>query len=394
MDVKLKLLFCCPNISILRKGVSKLRICCLKGRLLPDSVLQSGEADKNRKGEIVRKCLKKSNIRCLRLRGMAESIIKEHYAHLRADEQKNVFEDMAFCFFAYGFWPDEFFFYHLEDKSAQERKSYVSDMDRNICFMQMNDICEGEIFMNKSKTYQFYQKYYQRDAMTISKYSDYSDFRRFVQKHPVFVKKRVDLSKGDGIEVVDTGNIGMELRDYFDELRKSNIYQLEEKISQSKTMSALNESSVNTIRCNAFVTRHGVVVPFTFLKAGRRGAFVDNGGKGGILVGIDEKTGILNTDGRDEFGNEFAIHPDSGIKFKGYQMPDWEGCLNLCKEITPMVKGVKAIGWDLAHTDGGWVIVEGNLFSQFIGPQITRKRGMKKEWLAVMEDMELIYNLS
>ena len=43
MDVKLKLLFRCPNISILRKGISKLRIYCLKGRLLPDSVLQSGE---------------------------------------------------------------------------------------------------------------------------------------------------------------------------------------------------------------------------------------------------------------------------------------------------------------------------------------------------------------
>ena len=73
-----------------------------------------------------------------------------------------------------------------------------------------------------------------------------------------------------------------------------------------------------------------------------------------------------------------------------YFLPDWEDALQLCNEITPKVTGVQAIGWDLAHTAQGWVIVEGNLFSQFVGPQITREQGLKKEWLAVMEDMELL----
>ena len=389
MNIKLKLLFHCPNISILRKGVSKLRVCCLKGRLLPDSVLQNAEADKSMKSKIVREFLKKGNPRCLRVESLAELIVKSHYAGLSEEEQKDIFDDVIFCFIAYGFEPDEYFFFYLKDKGMEERKSYVSDVDRNIYLMQMNDICQGEVFMNKSKTYQFFQKYYKRDAVAINRHSNYDAFQSFVQKHPVFVKKRVDLSKGDGIEAVDIKNIGMPMREYFDRLRISNDYQLEEKINQSKIMEALNESSVNTIRCNAFVTRHGVRVPFAFLKVGRKGAFVDNGGKGGILVGIDEKAGILNTDGMDESGIQYAMHPDNGIKFKGYRMPDWEGCLKLCKEITPMVKGVKAIGWDLAHTDCGWVIVEGNLFSQFIGPQMTKQRGMKKEWLAVMGDMEL-----
>lgn len=185
-------------------------------------------------------------------------------------------------------------------------------------------------------------------------------------------------------------NLNISLNQYFEQLKSTDLFQLEEKIQQSDIMASLNASSVNTIRCNAFVTRHGVKVPFAFLKVGRAGSFVDNGGKGGILVGIDEKTGVLNTDGRDEYGNRYVTHPDSNIRFQDFRLPDWEDALQLCNEITPKVTGVQAIGWDLAHTAQGWVIVEGNLFSQFVGPQITREQGLKKEWLAVMEDMELL----
>ena len=48
------------------------------------------------------------------------------------------------------------------------------------------------------------------------------------------------------------------------------------------------------------------------------------------------------------------------------------------------------IGWDLAHTDNGWVIVEGNHFGQFVGPQSTRGCGIKDEVLALMSDMNLM----
>ena len=40
---------------------------------------------------------------------------------------------------------------------------------------------------------------------------------------------------------------------------------------------------------------------------------------------------------------------------------------------------VEYIGWDLAHTDNGWVVIEGNGGGQFIGPQIVWKRGFKNE---------------
>lgn len=390
MDTKLKILFHCPNVPFLRKAVSRMRIKRLESRQLPESAIAECEGDLSKKKKCVREYIERNDARYVKVKPAIDQIIQAHYGDLTAEEAASVREDMVFCFLAYGFQPDEYYFFHLKDKPMEERQTYVSDIDRNIYFMRMNDICEGEVFLDKSRTYRFYRKYYKRDAITIDHHCGFDDFKAFVDAHPVFVKKRVDLSKGDGVELIKIDEIKAPLKEYFDQLKASNVFQLEERIAQSARMCALNESSVNTIRCNAFVTRSGVRVPFTFLKVGRQGSFVDNGGKGGILVGIDEKTGVLNTRGMDEYGNVFDCHPESHTPFIGFQLPDWEGVLRLCAEITPMVKGIQAIGWDLAHTDEGWVIVEGNLFSQFVGPQITREQGLKQEWLSVMQDMKLL----
>ena len=53
---------------------------------------------------------------------------------------------------------------------------------------------------------------------------------------------------------------------------------------------------------------------------------------------------------------------------------------------------VKYIGWDLAYTDTGWIVIEGNGMSQMIGPQIVwrNRGGFKEEMEAYMRNMELV----
>lgn len=54
-----------------------------------------------------------------------------------------------------------------------------------------------------------------------------------------------------------------------------------------------------------------------YLKVGRAGSVVDNGGAGGIIINIDKETGELVTDGVREDNTVYARHPDSGMPFKG-----------------------------------------------------------------------------
>ena len=71
-----------------------------------------------------------------------------------------------------------------------------------------------------------------------------------------------------------------------------------------------------------------VHILWPWMKVGRAGSFVDNSGSGGMGVAIDIETGKLNSSGKDENGNVFDKHPDTGLIFKGYELPDWESALD------------------------------------------------------------------
>ena len=66
-------------------------------------------------------------------------------------------------------------------------------------------------------------------------------------------------------------------------------------------------------------------------------------------------------DGYDELCNVYAKHPDTGLTFKGWQVPKWQELLVLVEKIhrTNLSHHVY-IAWDFALSDDGWVLIEGN----------------------------------
>ena len=325
-------------------------------------------------------------------RKMVERILAQSPVckHKSEEEKQQMATEMLFYAVAYGYLPEEYLCFDFEGHSVNENKRFVSNWERCIAVYQMNNIFDMEIFNDKAKTYEKFKKYFKREAVSINKSSDKPKFMSFVKKHPVFVKKNVYESLGRSIELMDINACGCKKEELFEKLIKESPVILEEQVFQSSQMSVWNASSVNTVRCIAFRTSHGIITPFFFMKTGRSGAFVDNAGAGGIVIGVNAKTGVLCTNGYDELNNCYPEHPDSGIRFNGFQLPDWEGLIKLCNEISSQISTVQYIGWDLAHTDDGWVVIEGNCRSQMIIPQIVFKKGIKAELKQIMKDMVLI----
>lgn len=58
---------------------------------------------------------------------------------------------------------------------------------------------------------------------------------------------------------------------------------------------------------------------------------------------------------------------------------------DVVKELSAKALTVRYIGWDLAHTDQGWVVIEGNCSGQMIGPQIVFQRGFKEDIKKLLE---------
>lgn len=297
--------------------------------------------------------------------------------------------DIKYWFYAFGYTPNEYVTYGFQSKNYDERRKYISDRESVCLGHHINDVFELRLFMDKSDTYDRFRNYYRRECITVEKDSDYLNFCAFTSAHPVFVKKDVGESCGRGVELVDMNQAGMDNKKLFGELRKSRKIILEERIKQASTLALLNPSSVNTVRCFTLKTKHGIEIPWCFMKIGRNGSFVDNGGAGGLLVGIDPERGIFNTTGRDEYGLCYEKHPDTDVLFQGFKLPEWEKMIAICKEMAEKEPSVPWIGWDMTYTDRGWVVVEGNSLSEVIGPQSTYQKGIRETFNKYLEDVEM-----
>ena len=287
--------------------------------------------------------------------------------------------DMLFWYFAYGFSFSEYLCYRFHGKTREERLSFFSDRESVSLGYDMNDINDIMVFGDKINTYNRFRDYYGREAIALSSSSDYASFLEFTDRHKQFVKKDVYQACGRGVERIDLEQDQRPKKTIFDYLISEGKVILEEIVRQSEKTAAFNGSSVNTIRCITLKTKKDILVPYCFMKIGRKGAFVDNGGAGGILVGIDPRTGILCTDGVDENGIRYKSHPDSNVQFKGYQLPAWDEMICLCKKLAEKIPTVHMIGWDTAHTENGWIVIEGNALTEVIGPQSTWLRGIRKD---------------
>ena len=386
-----------PDKAPFRKAVSALKIKLTNRHSLKRSDVTAGEAEWSAKVRITEQCRKRWAKSAAYIDSQIDSAFDSLplYAGMKKDPEKQkelaeIRTDMTFCYFAYGFTPQEFFSFRLRDKGISERSEFISSRLRLTYRCRMNDLLKAEIFNDKTKTYSRFKKYYKRSATLISSPEHYERFQRFVKKFPVFVKKQCFEAQGNSVALVDIRQCGMSERELFDSLIAQGKHILEEKIVQSPELAAFNESSVNTVRVVTFVTKKGIVVPYCTLRTGRPGSFVDNGGAGGVQACIDYETGIIATDGFDEIGGVYADHPSSGTTFKGYQLPDWDQLHKLISEIAVEVPQIHFIGWDLAHTKDGWVMVEGNENCYIIAKQMIDDKGLRSVFENIMKDMDLV----
>lgn len=350
--------------------------------IAPNSDIKKALIDENSKKAFIKKCSEKWPEEL-------NSYLNSAYSLYPAVSSTEL-NEMLFCFFSYGFSAAEFISYELLHKSESERLSYISDRDLMILVYMMNDYYDMAIYNNKCNTYLLFKQFYKRDAIIVNKTTRFSDFKNFINYHTEIVLKPAFEAMGRGIKLIQTKDIIGSSESFFTKLINEGEFLVEEKIIQDSKMAVFNDSSVNTIRIITFNTQDGIISPYCFIKVGRRGAFVDNGGAGGIMASVDIKTGRISSYGVDETGNTYSFHPDSKKAFLEFELPEFDQAIALCKLLASKTPEVRFIGWDLAYRSDGWILVEGNAMSQLIGPQSTQHRGIKNEIRTILCHSDLI----
>ena len=274
--------------------------------------------------------------------------------------------------------PQEYFYYDFHNKNRQERYKFVGARELICLWKILSKSSPWHIFADKWKTYNMFEKYYSRKAIHMTKESDRDVFYDFIRQYGKSIVKITDLQSGEGVFCCDDLSSAEQVfNKIIPYLKRGKAAIAEQYIHQEDSMASLNPTSVNTIRISTFIDGEKVLKLFSFLRIGRNGSVVDNGGKGGLIVSVNLQTGICETLGITEKMEKFEYHPDTKIKIQGFQIPHWESALKLSEELAKIVPQQRFASWDLALTKNGWVMIEGNSRGGLFGPQLTTQKGLR-----------------
>ncbi len=140
---------------------------------------------------------------------------------------------------------------------------------------------------------------------------------------------------------------------------------VEEKIEQAREMNVLRGKSLNTVRVSTLRTKGGeVVVDFAMLRVGRKDSITDNLHQGGYVVNLDVRNGKLAEEAFGYIGEKgpWVEEKDVNIKkyFKDGKIPNWSKIAALANRAALISPNLFSVGWDIALSEDGPVLIEGN----------------------------------
>jgi len=150
-------------------------------------------------------------------------------------------------------------------------------------------------------------------------------------------------------------------QDFPEKLERS--YLVQHAIEQHQTLASLASQSVNTVRIDTFWDGKRIVTNSAVLRVGNGISPTDNWAAGGLIVKIDFATGKLVGLGKRKakFGKQnFERHPVSGVTFAELQLPYWAEVKTLAERAALELLPLRCIGWDVAITVDGPVLIEAN----------------------------------
>lgn len=265
--------------------------------------------------------------------------------------------DTGYCVFRYGFCLSDYLNYRLYNKSKEERKKYVSTKTENKFYEIVSPSAYKKRYTVKPDFLADFKDYTKRDFI-VPKDGNYQDFLAFLNKHDVFMSKPYDGLGGADVRKEYSKDIENK-EAYFNKAIENRIF-LEELVIQHPEMNKLCDKSVNTMRIMTFNDHGNPRILWMGLRVGNGINAIDNFHAKGMAVNIDMKTGKLIGNAIDKDLNEYTEHPISHVKFDGFQIPCFEESTQMVLEASLRSDKILVVGWDVAISEKGPIIIEGN----------------------------------
>lgn len=270
-----------------------------------------------------------------------------------------ILRDMQRCAVNYGAGYMDYDLFEMYDLTPEQRDTYITRGRNNELIRKYNDMSYGHCLRNKGEFNTTFGEFLQRDWVLVS---DQEKTMAFLEKHDVFMAKPLNGTCGRGIEKISVSQRGGAQKVYEELTASGDEWLLEEVIRQHPAVSAIYPDAINTLRV-VTIHKDGVThIICTYFRIGNKGRHVDNFNSGGMVAPVDEKTGVVMDRAIDKEKTLYAVHPQTGTAIQGFRFPDWEQALDMCCRAAEQIPQLGYLGWDVAFTPDGPVLVEGNEF--------------------------------
>ncbi|WP_405467820.1 sugar-transfer associated ATP-grasp domain-containing protein [Microbacterium sp. Ld4] len=268
-----------------------------------------------------------------------------------------VVADMAWCSVRYETTFENYSEWDFRILRARERATYMTDPKSFHLSRRLNDNAQRAIFDDKLEFAKRFGIELGREWLDLRE-TDASAFAAFVDRHDRIIAKNPGGVGGNGITLRRRDEID-DVEAFRAELVAAGQVLVEEVLVQHSDMASLYPDSVNSLRMVSYCDPDGVVhVLAAVLKIGN-GGVIDNFSNGGMYTMLDERGRALHA-ASDEEGHPFAEHPVTGVAITGFQVPLYDEVLALVDTLARRVPAFPYIGWDVAITPTGPVVIEGN----------------------------------
>lgn len=194
-------------------------------------------------------------------------------------------------------------------------------------------------------------------------------------ENTVFIKN-IDGECADGVYCIKNYGEFVKIKKKFE----NGKFIIQDKLIQHELLSKLNPKSVNTIRIVTYRRNNKVEILASGIRIGtKKSNNVDNWAAGGLYVEVKED-GKLTKNGfaKPIYGGKKSIHPDTNIVFENYQLPFYDEVKKLVIAAHNRLYGIDSIGWDVAITVDGPVLIEGN--DNWEISLMQANHGLKDKW--------------
>ncbi|MFN4299811.1 MAG: sugar-transfer associated ATP-grasp domain-containing protein [Thermaurantimonas sp.] len=270
----------------------------------------------------------------------------------------------------------QFRFFNLND---QERKNWAGTgfmYEYQLC---MNPKSERHILEDKTLFYKNYRDFFVHNVADLETLKRNKEFAQKLLENPSgkIVLKVSDGKCGKGVMICETKDFTPDSLIQF--MEKKGYKLAEEFIVQHPVLQKLSPTAVNTVRIFTQLNSNNEVELLGCRLRISVNSPVDNMAAGNLAAPIDENTGIVIGPGvySDITKAEVSIHPITGVRIEGFQVPFWKETLNMVKNAALKHPQNRSIGWDVVITEKGPGLIEGNHDWCKLLWQLPVKKGMK-----------------